>query len=103
MTDAQTTLAVPPEAVAVRLYRIVRGEPVACEAMRFAAGDAGVDLVLRRAKVSGRVEIEGPISDHFADLLDADGDMVATVALDAGSYRALKTRWMRTKVEKLDA
>lgn len=101
--EALPMATVPSTARAVRLHRIVGNDLIACEAIAFDAGADGIDTVLRRAAISGRVEMEGKIADHFADLLDADGDIVATVALDARSYRALKTRWMRTKVEKLDA
>ena len=93
---------VPLEVVGVRLYRYVdRGERlIACEPMRFAGGSEDVNTVLRRAAISGRVEIEGQIGNYFADLLDEHHDLVTTVALDADSYRALKTRWMRCKVER---
>lgn len=91
---------VPDAATAVRLCRVVREELLACEAVLFPAGARAVDTILRRAGISGRVEIGGEIADHFADLLDVNGDMVETVALDAGSYRALKTRWMPTRVRR---
>ena len=55
---------------------------------------------LRRAAISGRVETGGTIEDHFADVLDTNGSMVETVALDRRSYSALKNRWMRCKVER---
>ena len=93
----------PPEAVGLRLARInSKDELILCEAIRFDAGVSAVDTVLRRAAISGRVEVEGKIEDHFADVLDADGSMVATVALDRRSYSALKNHWMRCKVEKWD-
>jgi hypothetical protein len=91
-------IEVPPDSCAVQLYRIASENLIACEPVTFARGAAGVDTVLRRASISGRVEIGGKIADHFADLLNTDGDMLETVALDAASYRALKTRWMRTRV-----
>lgn len=93
----KTTIRVPAEAVAVRLYRVKDGDLIACEAVGFVGGATAINTTLRRAQVSGRVEIGGEIEDHFADLLNANGDIVETLALDAGSYRALKTRWMRTK------
>ena len=95
-------LNLPESVVGLRLARIDRnGALILCEAMRFDKGHAAVDTVLRRALISGRVEVEGKIADHFADALDGDGDIVVSVALDAKSYRALKTKWMRCKVEKL--
>lgn len=83
----------PRTAVGLRLARIDRKDNlILCEAMRFDAGYPAVDTVLRRARISGRVEIEGKIADHFADVLDDAGDLVATIALDAKSYKALKTK-----------
>jgi hypothetical protein len=98
--DDRETISIPSAAVAVKLYRVTRNDDlIGCEPVAFANGAIGIDTVMRRAAISGRVEVEGKIGDHFADLLDARGSMVATVALDAGSYRMLKTRWMRTRVE----
>ena len=91
----------PAEAVGLQLYRINKAEELlACEAVRFIAGWSGVEITLRRAAISGRVDIGGEIQDHFADVLDAEGLMIETVALDRRSYSALKNRWMRCKVER---
>jgi hypothetical protein len=92
----------PPESVGLRLARIIKDELLLCEAVRFVSGVAGVDIVLRRAAISGRVEIDGKIENHFADVLDANGDIVETIALDRHSYSVLKNRWMRCKVERFD-
>ncbi len=90
----------PEEAVGLQLHRIDAKDRVhACEAIRFVRGRSGVDTVLRRAAISGRVDIGGDIEDHFADVLDGDGSIIETVALDRASYRALKTRWMRCKLD----
>lgn len=92
----------PPSCSGLRLARITRkDELLLCEAVQFINGAAAVDTVLRRAAISGRVEVEGKIENHFADVLDADGSMVATIALDRHSYSALKNHWMRCKVERL--
>lgn len=93
--------ALPADAVGLRLARVTKDELLLCEAIRFDAGRAGVDAVLRRAAISGRVEIDGTIKDHFADILDANGDIIETVALDRYSYRALKYRWMRCKLDRV--
>lgn len=94
----------PKSAAGLRLARITRKEElILCEAMRFDGGWAAVDTVLRRANVSGRVEVGGKIADHFADVLDDKGDIVETVSLDRASYHALKTKWMRCKVERFGA
>lgn len=92
---------VPQTAVAVRLHRITpKDKLLACEAIQFAGGAAAIDTALRRARISGRCEVGGDIQDHFADLLDLDGSMIETVALDRGSYSALKNRWMRCRLER---
>lgn len=93
-------IELPATGVGLRLARIDRKERlILCEAVRFVDGRSAVDTVLRRAQISGRVDVGGKISNHFADVLDDAGDIVETVALDAKSYRALKNRWMRCKVE----
>jgi hypothetical protein len=46
------------------------------------------------------VDIGGKVEDHFADVLDAAGDLLETVSLDASSYGALKNRWMRCRVDR---
>lgn len=93
--------ALPADAVGLRLARHSGDRLILCEEVRFVRGRAAVDTVLRRAAISGRVEIGGEIADHFADVMDGNGDIVETVALDARSYKALKTRWMRCKVDPL--
>lgn len=94
------TKALPPDATGLRLYRYVGERLIRCEAVRFPGGLAAVDTVLRRAAISGHVEIGGDIKDHFADVLDETASIIETVALDARSYRALKNHWMRCKVER---
>lgn len=92
----------PPEACGLRLCKIFPGDDLRlCEAVRFTRGAPAVDTVLRRAAIAGRVEVEpeSPLPDHFADILDANGDMIGNVALDAKSFRALKGYWMRCKYE----
>lgn len=97
------TFDIPAKAVGLRLARFVRGDDlILCEPVRFARERAAVELTLRRAAISGLVEIEGEIINHFADILDDNCDIVGTVALDADSYGALKNRWMRCKVERTD-
>lgn len=94
---------ISPSAVGLQLARITKAEElILCEAVRFIGGRAAVDTTLRRASISGRVELEGEIQNHFADILDHKGNIVGTVALDAKSYSALKSRWMRCKVEKTE-
>lgn len=94
--------SLPPEAIGLRLARIDGKEQlILCEAIRFTDGFVAVETTLRRAAISGRVEVDGDIKNHFADVLDDDGDIIETVALDRRSYAALKNHWMRCKVERL--
>ena len=90
----------PAEAVGLRLARITRREVlILCEPVRFMGGRAAVDTTLRRAAISGRVEMEGKSDYHFADVMDDNCDWIGTVALDAKSYGALKNHWMRCKID----
>lgn len=92
---------IPPESAVIRLAKIDGKENLMfCEAMLFDGGWTAVDTVLRRAHVSGRVEVGGEIVNHFADILDAQGDLIETVALDSRSYSALKNRWMKCRLER---
>lgn len=96
-----TTLQIPTTAKGLKLFRILKnGTLVGCEAVQFDGGHLAIDTTLRRAAISGRVEVGGELHNHFADILDSSGDMIENVALDAGSYKALKNHWMRCKVEK---
>lgn len=93
--------ALPGETAGLKLHRIdARENLIACELMMFRGGRAAVNTVLRRAAIAGRVEVGGDIKDHFADVHDADGSLIETVALDAASYRSLKNKWMRCKTER---
>jgi len=90
----------PSDGVGLKLHRINRNDVlIACEGVLFRGGAAAVNTVLRRAAIAGRVEVDGKINDHFADVMSADGDLLETVALDAKSYASLKNKWMRCKVE----
>lgn len=90
------------DAVGLRLGRITKDEElILCEPVRFVRGCAAVELTLRRAALSGRVEVEGEIANHLADILNDKGNIVGTVALDAKSYGALKNHWMRCKVDRM--
>lgn len=94
-------IQLPASSVGLRLARIDSKENlILCEAMRFERGLSAVEITLRRAAISGRVEVQGKIENHFVDVLDDDGNMVETVALDRKSYGAIKNKWMRCKVEK---
>lgn len=91
----------PADATGLKLHRIDRRENlISCEPVQFVRGRAAVDTVLRRAALSGRVEVDGEIGDHFADILNDNGDWSHTVSLDADSYRALKNHWMRCKLAR---
>lgn len=96
-----TTLNIPKAAVGLRLGRIdSKGELKLCEPVQFVDGWSAVETTLRRATISGRVETGGEINNHFADVMDVNGDIVETVSLDRRSYAALKNHWMRCKVQR---
>lgn len=82
----------------IRLHRMNGEKLLSCEAVYCERGGRAVDTVLRRAAISGRVEVEGKLENHFADLLDNDGSIVCSVALDARSYHAIKSRWAKSKL-----
>jgi hypothetical protein len=90
---------VPKNAVGLRLYRITgKGDSEKLHdssAVIFEGGSASLETVLRRSSLGGIVHIGGKLQNYFCDLLDVQGDIVASVALDAGSYRALKYRWAK--------
>jgi hypothetical protein len=91
----------PADATGLKLHRIdARDNLISCEPVYFVRGRAAVDTTLRRAAISGRVEIDGDIENHFADIINADGSWEHTVSLDGRSYRALKNRWMRCKIAR---
>jgi hypothetical protein len=96
----------PPETAGLRLCKIFPGEDLRlCEPVLFPKGRAAVDTVLRRAAISGgviEVNPKGPLPDHFADIMDANCDMIGNIALDATSFGALKNYWMRCKYEDHD-
>lgn len=91
---------IPEDATGLRLCRInKKGELLLCERVQFVRGRDAVHTALRRAALSGRVEVDGKIENHFADILDREGSFSLTVALDAKSYSSLKNKWMRCKLE----
>jgi hypothetical protein len=96
-------LAIPKNSVGLRLARIdLKERLILCEPVRFASGFNGVETTLRRAAISGLVNVGGKIIDHFADVLYDNGDIIETVSLDRYSYSALKNHWMRCKVDHSD-
>ena len=92
-------LGVPDNAMGLKLYKHVGDRLVGCELVMF-LNPGAVDTALRRAQISGRVEVGGEIKDHFADIYTDPNTWTETVALDADSYRALKNHWMRCKIER---
>lgn len=102
MPDALRLDKIPENATGLKLYRIDRNENlIGCETVQFVKGRSAVLTTLRRAALSGRVEVGGEIKNHFADVYCGDV-WEKTVALDAKSYGALKNHWMRCKVESYD-
>jgi len=99
MTTAIGLEKLPANTVGLKLHRIVGDDLRSCEGVVFSKGRGAVNTVLRRAAIAGKVEVGGEIVNHFADVLEPDGSWSETVALDADSYRALKTKWMRCNLE----
>ncbi len=98
-------LGVPPDAVALRLGKFFPGDDLRfCETCAFEGGATAIDTVLRRAALSGRVEIDadGLLPDYIADMFDDNFTCIGTIALDRNSFRALKNHWMRCKYEEAD-
>lgn len=98
------TFALPAESVGLRLMRWTpKGELLLCEPVLFAKGLPAILVTLTRAQISGRVEVAGDLPSegvaYGADVLDERQSIVETVALDAASYRVLKNRWMRCKLQ----
>ncbi len=92
---------IPNTSKGLRLAKINnKDELLLCEPVFFMRGHIAVEGNLRRARISGRVEIGGKINNHFADILDENGLMLESVALDRDSYSALKNKWMRCKFMK---
>ncbi len=87
---------VQPETVGLALCKIVGKELRLAEGVLFTNGRAGVLTTLQRANLSGHVG--GSIDEttsHWADQLDANGDIVGEIRLDRESWNMLKNRWMR--------
>ncbi len=92
-------LELPENVTGLRLCRIRGEDLVLCEPVQFVRGLPAVDTVFRRAAISGTVGPVGETGDWWADLIDKDGDWSETIALDAGSYKALKTKWAKCRVQ----
>lgn len=60
----------------------------------------GVELTLRRAAISGQVSFNTPLEEHWADILDEQGDIIGHASLDANSFKALKGHWMRCRYQR---
>ena len=88
----------PSNVTGLRLCKMRGDDLVLCEPVQFERGRPAVDTTLRRAAVSGQVGPIGETGDYWADLLTVDGDWSETIALDADSYRAIKTKWARCKI-----
>jgi hypothetical protein len=92
----------PADTCGLKLYKIVGERLIASESVIFNGGRDAVNTVLRRAAISGRVEVEpeGDLPDFYADVLtDPNGSWEASVALDRNSYSKLKNHWMRCNLE----
>jgi hypothetical protein len=87
-------------ATGLALYRIgAKNRLYGGNAIMFEGGFDAVEMVLRRAAISGIVEIEPDkiTSDYYCDVYVDECSWTQTIQLDRGSYRALKYRWARTR------
>jgi hypothetical protein len=89
-------LPVPAECVGITLYKHFGNEDFRGTERVVFKDRNGLETTLRRAAVSGKIEIGDNIKlgDFFADLHDASGDIVTHVNLDAKSFKALKEHWL---------
>lgn len=63
------------DATGLRLCKIFPGEDLRlCEEVQFDGGRTGVEIVLRRASLSGRVEVSDQLDTLWADVMDARGE-----------------------------
>ena len=85
----------PPAAVGLQLHRIQGDELLSCEAVVFGRGVVAVDIMLRRAAISGPVGPVGETGDWWADILTDPDTWIDTVALSPEAWKALKNHWMR--------
>lgn len=89
---------IPKEVTGLRLCKIVKGRLKVSEDVHFVMGRSGVDTVLRRAELAGKVGPIGEAGDYWADLLVGNGDWIETIALDKSSWSSLKNHWMRCRM-----
>lgn len=80
--------------IAGKEERLVRTEEV------YFKSASGVDTVLRRARISGKVGPVGETGDYWADLLVLDGSWIETIALDRESWNSLKNHWMPCRISR---
>jgi hypothetical protein len=91
----------PREATGLRLAKIKSDdELVLCEPIEFPGGYDAVHTTLRRAGISGDVGPVGEAGDYFADIMDENGSMIETIALDRKAWNSLKNHWMRCRVDR---
>lgn len=84
---------IPEEVDGLRLCWITPKEELRLyESVHFVRGWPSVDTILRRAQICGVVEVNGDISDYFADLVDPEGSWTDMVSLDRGSFMYLKDK-----------
>lgn len=89
----------PASTVGLRLCKARGDALILCEAVRLQS-QAHVDMILRRAAISGSIGEVGETGDYWADLLDANGDMTETIALSREAWNGLKNHWLRCRIER---
>ena len=93
---------IEPETVGLMLCKVVNDELRIAEPVMFENGRDAVLTALNRARLSGHVG--GSIDEDtmfWADQLNSDGAPVGEIRLNRGSWRSLKNRWMRCKMQSV--
>ena len=94
-----------PGAIGLKLYKHdARDNLIACELVLFERGLPAINTVLRRAALSGTVQVEpfDQSPDYFADVYTSPSTSEQTILLNRDSYRSLKNHWMRCRIEHED-
>ena len=102
LTAPDVALAIPDDAVGLRLCKVKGERLTMCEPVVFERGRAGVELVLRRAMLAGSVGPVGKTGDFWADFINDNGDWTQTVALSREAWNSLKNYWMRCRIASSD-
>ncbi len=91
--------SIPADAQGLRLCRMKGDKLLLCECVMFSCGALAVDMVLRRASISGDIGRVGETGDQWADIMSDPNSMVETIGLSLKAWMILKTHWMRCRYD----